>query len=334
MAIKSGPGSIMAEAPSCSEAEYEIAALARLAGVNARTIRTWENRYEALKPKRGANGRRLYDAGDLRRLVLLKRLADLGHAPSRLARLDDDALEALALEVLALEVLARDGDRGGEDPAWDAAAIQSRLRRAAADGDIERFGRLIRFVLAEFAPLVAVEHYLAPVLGEIGALWAERRIGVGVEHALSEVVLRALHIQIDALRPASRGAPIGFATLGGERHEFGALMACYLAAARGCRTLYVGPDMPAADLAAVLLKNEVQLAVVGYVLPNLASALALKDLGRRLAGKVEIWLGGPAAGLDAFGPLPDDVAALHRFADFTARLEAVDKSSAGAATRG
>lgn len=153
----------------------------------------------------------------------------------------------------------------------ETAAMRARLFQAAEQRDLDRFRRQIAFVLTECAPLDAVENHLAPVLAHIGDLWAAGRIDVGAEHALSEVVLRGLRRQIDALHPIAAGPRVGFATLGGEQHELGALMACYLAAAAGRSTLYVGSDLPAPDLTAEFLRNAVDLAVIGYALPTPAS---------------------------------------------------------------
>ncbi|MCI4679025.1 hypothetical protein K9U39_17810 [Rhodoblastus acidophilus] len=84
--------------------------------------------------------------------------------------------------------------------------------------------------------------------------------------------------------------------------------------------MYIGSDLPAKDLAAVLLKNEADLAVISYVLPTPASAQMQRDLARALSGRVEIWLGGPAGRIQDLGTLPAGVAALHSFAPFAERL--------------
>lgn len=73
----------------------------RLTGITAHTLRVWEKRYGAVQVGRTATDRRLYSADAVRRLMLIKRLVDGGEPISRVATLDNDALEA-RLAALAL----------------------------------------------------------------------------------------------------------------------------------------------------------------------------------------------------------------------------------------
>ncbi|NIR30936.1 MAG: MerR family transcriptional regulator [Gammaproteobacteria bacterium] len=76
------------------QATYKIGAVARLTGLSAHTLRKWEHRYGIVKPCRSEAGDRLYSRGDLRRLGLIKHLADTGMSISRIARLSADELES------------------------------------------------------------------------------------------------------------------------------------------------------------------------------------------------------------------------------------------------
>ena len=60
------------------------------------TLRVWERRYGVSQPVMSAGGQRLYSADDVRRLVLLKRLTDLGHAIGSVARLEMVQLQQIA----------------------------------------------------------------------------------------------------------------------------------------------------------------------------------------------------------------------------------------------
>ena len=66
---------------------FKIGAVARLAGVSVHTIRKWEERYGAVSPQRSEGGGRVYTRDDVERLVLIKKLADSGHALRDLATL-------------------------------------------------------------------------------------------------------------------------------------------------------------------------------------------------------------------------------------------------------
>lgn len=81
--------------PSTS-AGYRSGVAARLAGLPVETLRVWERRYGVSDAGRSPRGQRLYSSEQVRRLGLLKRAVDQGHAISTVARLDIDELLALA----------------------------------------------------------------------------------------------------------------------------------------------------------------------------------------------------------------------------------------------
>jgi hypothetical protein len=71
----------------------KIGAVERLTGVSAHTIRKWEERYGAVKPRRTDGGKRLYSDNDVQRLILIKRLADRGLSLTGLAKLSIEQLK-------------------------------------------------------------------------------------------------------------------------------------------------------------------------------------------------------------------------------------------------
>ncbi len=75
------------------EEYFQIGSVARMSGLTVHAIRAWEKRYEAVVPSRSDRGRRLYDREAVRRLTLMKRLVDRGHAISTIANLDTEVLE-------------------------------------------------------------------------------------------------------------------------------------------------------------------------------------------------------------------------------------------------
>lgn len=79
-----------------TSAGYRSGVAARLAGLPVETLRVWERRYGVSDAGRSPRGQRLYSSEQVRRLGLLKRAVDQGHAISTVARLDIDELLALA----------------------------------------------------------------------------------------------------------------------------------------------------------------------------------------------------------------------------------------------
>lgn len=75
---------------------FRSAAAARLAGLPVATLRIWEQRYQAVHPRTAPSGHRLYSQADIRRIQLLRKLTQQGHAIGSLAGLDNEALQRLA----------------------------------------------------------------------------------------------------------------------------------------------------------------------------------------------------------------------------------------------
>ncbi|QBE63169.1 MerR family transcriptional regulator [Pseudoduganella lutea] len=78
------------------QALYRSGVAARLAGLSVETLRVWERRYGVSDTLRSERGQRLYTAGQVRRLGLLKQLVDNGHPIGTLATLPLERLEELA----------------------------------------------------------------------------------------------------------------------------------------------------------------------------------------------------------------------------------------------
>ena len=212
------------------------------------------------------------------------------------------------------------GREAAKRPVSQPTMLES-IETALLDYDVERFRRRIGLVIDELEPLQLIETILLPILRTIGAHWEAGRLDVGMEHLLTEVVRAHLVGRIDGLRVAAKGPTIGFATLSGEHHELGVLMACFLAAARRNRTLYFGANMPPDQLARSAMHQDVDLIVLSSIFDAERSMTHLKSLALALPPNVPIWLGCARGGARARA-LPDNVSLFHDFATFHAQLEA------------
>jgi methanogenic corrinoid protein MtbC1 len=96
----------------------------------------------------------------------------------------------------------------------------------------------------------------------------------------------------DAARPlALVAAPAG------EHHEIGAMMVAAIAGLQGWRVLYLGADMPMADLGQAVAKHQPRVVALSAVSPDAASALPkqLATLKPYLPAATTLLVGGQAA---------------------------------------
>lgn len=87
---------------------YKIQAVARLTGIAAETLRTWERRYRIVDPQRTPGGDRLYSDRDVERLVLVRQLREIGHSVGALSKRPTESLQAMLERHSGALVAARD----------------------------------------------------------------------------------------------------------------------------------------------------------------------------------------------------------------------------------
>jgi hypothetical protein len=211
----------------------------------------------------------------LEKLRVIKRLSEAGHRPGQLVPRTLGELRALS--DVSRAVPATKGSRHDEVDALlelvrchDAAALAHGLAVAEA-----------RHGLRDFVIEVA-----APLAGRVGEAWMRGELRIFEEHLFTECVRTALHAALGGLPAAQHGARVLLATLPGEPHSLGLLMAQTL--------LTLIADIAAA--AAAWRADIVALSVTGCMKRNLVLG-SLAQLRAQLAAAVQLWVGGAAPAL-------------------------------------
>ena len=265
---------------------YPIRAVSKLTGIAIDTLRAWERRYHAVAPTRDDRGR-LYSDADIARLRLLHDAVARGHAIGRIAALTDAQLRAL-------HERTTDGTPPAVSAAPDTQALLDALRRLDAPGVEREIGRFA----ATLAPDVLLRDVAMPLLCNVGDAWRAGQATVAHEHLLSAALRNVLGSLLRVYSPgrAATGPAslLLFATPSGERHELGTLGAAILAATRGAGVLYLGPDMPAREIAASVAATQARVVVLGVTASSSGAVRSnqLKTLARLLPDPVELWIGG------------------------------------------
>jgi DNA-binding transcriptional MerR regulator len=255
---------------------FSIRAVAERTGISQHTIRAWERRYDVLRPTRTDTNRRVYEEQDVERLTLLARAVAAGHSIGLIAKLDDEQLRSMAEPNSGL-VGASAADhlescvRAVRE--LNADALAAELRRASSSLGVDGY----------------LEDVVIPLLKLVGSEWQLDETGIAREH-LASAVLRSHLEELRRAFPAGAGAPrIIVTTPVGEHHEFGAMMAAVIAARDGWRVYYLGPNLPASEIAASARRVGASAVALSVVHPENAIAVG-KDIvelstlleGRRL----------------------------------------------------
>lgn len=294
---------------------YKISLAAKMSGLTEFTLRAWERRHRAIKPRRSPNGRRVYSLKEIEKLKLLKILTDAGHSISEVANLDHSQLVSLAkktqknarpLDTVSLILKTIEN--------LDLARLIATLKSAQRERDTRSF-------------LIEV---ISPTLSNIG-----RRVEVGSleifrEHFASAAIrnlLTGILYSVDQVASDEDQPAFIFATPEGDHHEFGVLIAAILAALRGPKVFYLGPNMPADSLVRATNIAKARVLVIGCSAPRSALSTAdWKKFASLVATSIDpdtkVWIGGNR--LEEIRKLRElsrcDYSLFERFEDFETSL--------------
>lgn len=274
---------------------YPIRAVSKLTGLPLDTLRAWERRYKAVRPRRGERGR-LYEEGDIRRLVMLRELVAQGFAIGQVAKLNDRQLRVLV------------------DRQMEAGSAASMPRRVRAEGRprFEQIQTLLDAVLhfdyaaadRELGRLATVLsardviHRVAlPLMRAVGDQWHAGKMSIAQEHLASALLRNLLGGLMRLYSPELPATRLMFTTPAGEEHEFGILAAAMLAVGGGLGVIYLGPNLPADEILGAVRRAAPDVLVLGIAGTESMSQLMeeVAHVSRKLPTRVELWLGGKEA---------------------------------------
>ncbi len=268
-----------------------------MTGISIDTLRAWERRYQAVVPERGERGR-LYRAADVERLLLLKRLLQKGHSIGGIARLGDQQLQ---------ELMAANGDAPAESVEAESPGAKKMLGPLLEA--IERFDpagardELGRLAAALSSPRDIVYQIAMPLMSEVGIRWHGGLLTIAQEHLISELLRNILGSMMRLFRPSGPAVRVLLATPAGEAHEFGILSAAMLMSMEGLEPIYLGPDLPALEIAQAAEIVAARAVLLGITIINENTADEVRALAAAMPEDRELWIGGARAGdLDVSGP--------------------------------
>lgn len=281
------------------EPRHPIGVVTQRTGLTTHALRAWERRYGAVEPGRSEGGHRLYSDADVERLRLLHELTLHGHQIGQIADLPDPRLRELLREDRRDEVTI---------PAAEGRAAAARERRFAGTVledaydaverlDSERLDALLRRGALLLNTSAFLGEVLIPLMTRIGEAWDNGELRPSHEHLASAVASRVTGWMMDVFEPPARAPVVVVGTPAGCRHELGALAAAVVAASEGWRVEYLGPDLPAEDLALAVRRSGARALALSLVYPAGEAGVAeeLARLRGELPAGLPVVVGGAAS---------------------------------------
>ncbi len=287
---------------------HSIKVVAERTGLSPHVIRIWEKRYGVTEPERSGGNQRLYREEDIERLSLLRHVTEAGHpirtvaqlSPSELRRL----LESESTRATGGDVTARST---AKRPLPPLAPQQRPLRsgpelveaafQAVAALNAGRLEDALDEASVSLGQVALLSQVIAPLVKRIGDAWQAGTLKAGHEHLASATLRTFLG---NAAKPFAvhPSAPMLIATTpNGQLHEIGAALVAAAATHLGWRVTYLGPSLPADEIASAALQNQARAVALSIVHPSddLTLAAEFERLRRLLPPTVALIAGGAAA---------------------------------------
>ncbi len=262
---------------------YPMRIVTRMTGLTADTVRVWERRYGAVRPDRTDGNARRYTDREVKRLILLREATSRGHAIGEIANLDEPELVKLVRGEEQLAVQTRTYDTLVEEIIRHVEAFEPR-----------RVHEVFVRAAATLPPRELVYGLVVPLLQRVGDRWERGETTVIHEHVISGHV-KGLLGTFMRLVQVPEGAPrILCGSPEGHIHEFGALLASLIALTRGVEAVFIGPDVPFAEIPAAAKRARASLVVLSFMRStNEEELVTLEEGVKKVAAVTDVWLGCP-----------------------------------------
>jgi DNA-binding transcriptional MerR regulator/methylmalonyl-CoA mutase cobalamin-binding subunit len=301
------------EDSAADKPQHPIQVVTHRTGLSPDVLRVWERRYGAVEPRRSPTNRRLYSDRDVERLKLLRRATAAGRRIGDVAALSTEELRGMVRVDEAQA--APTGHRTRPRRATPSHEHLEACLEATEELDPAALERALARGALEMSTPRLLDELVVPLMIEIGERWSQGNLRPAQEHMASAIV-RSFLGTLGANQSPSGDAEITVATPTGQRHELGALTAALAAAMEGWRVTYLGPDLPAEEIAAAVHRRGAGALALSVVYPPDDAGLVdeLRRLHRLMPDGVAIIAGGNAA--TSYANVLDEIGA-QRVAEFS-----------------
>jgi len=286
--------------------KYPIKVVSQMTGLSEFVIRAWEKRYDAVVPSRTETNRRLYSEENIEKLRLLNEAVQKGHNIGGIANLSIPDLK-LMLE----KERSTMKKHLSEEVTSDVDSLLDVCVEAVKTYDARELETILLKASSKLSQPQLIENLVVPLVYKLGELWHEGIIRVANEH-LATAVIRSFLANIIEQNEPDENAPILIsATPRGQDHELGAMIVGVTAAPLGWKVIYLGPNLPVEEIAAVADSLEAKVIALSIVYPgdDQQLKLDLQNLKRILPQNTSVIIGGRASA--DYLDIIDEIGATH-----------------------
>ena len=214
---------------------FTIKDLENLSGIKAHTIRIWEQRYQFLKPSRTGTNIRYYSNEELKKILNIALLNKYGFKISHIDKMDDREVREKILSLTQIQA--------------QQEKIINELIQCMVDLNVEAMEEIIDGYIQSKGIERSIIQIIFPFMEKIGILWVTNHINPAQEHLVTNIIRQKLIVGIEGVSTSLKVNKIVLLFLPeGEYHELGLLFMYYLLKSRGIVSIYLGANVPMADV--------------------------------------------------------------------------------------
>ena len=216
--------------------KYSIKDLEKLSGIKAHTLRIWEQRYGVLVPLRSDGNIRYYSDDELKKILKIGFLNQLGHKISKLAHLSEK------------EISDRVEEHSQHNTSY--AAHVDNLVVAMIEMNEHKFETELSNCIIKVGFENCFTNIIHPFFTKVGILWLTGNINPVQEHLISNLIRQKLIVAIDNQKiiPLANRKKFMLFLPENEWHELGLLFYAYIIKKNGYKLFYLGQSVPLLDL--------------------------------------------------------------------------------------
>ena len=166
---------------------YSIDQFSKITGINKLLLRTWENRYNFLKPARTESKIRYYSDELLIKALNAKLLVDNGYKISLVSKKTDNEIEGLLNELI----------KHKDEDSFCNICVNNFVK-AALKFDTLIFNETYFNASQKYKAIEFYKKIMLPTFKKIGLFWLTNKMNPAQEHFLSEMFKQKIYSQINA----------------------------------------------------------------------------------------------------------------------------------------
>lgn len=222
---------------------YSIKDLENLTGIQAHTIRIWEQRYGLLSPNRTPTNIRRYSDKELRKLLSVALLNNNGWKISKIAKMSDAEVTDLVLRLTE-----------GEDVSVENQ-IET-LKMVMVEMSEEKFDKVFSHLVLQLGFEETIYKIFIPFFKRLTYLWQTDAVTIAQINFMTSLYRQKMYVAIDGIVPQYNPNKKSFIMFLPQTEwlDIGLLFCNYMAKKRGHFSLYLGASFPAKELLELIPK--------------------------------------------------------------------------------